>query len=229
VKRTWGTTEGAMPRVTPFDLDLFVDSSGSMADPRVNVSYPALAGAIVCLSALRAGARVRVTLWSGAHQFDITDGFVRDEHAALSVLTGYFGGGTAFPLHVLRDRYLGPKPPDRPAHIMVISDDGVSTMFGRDERKRAGWDIAEESLARAGGGGTWVLNIPEDWESAGQDRRDLWIIRRARDEMGWAVHRVAAWDELVAFARAFARARYGSEAARGMADAGTAASGSGPW
>ena len=31
----------------PVDLDLYVDSSGSMPDPQQQVSYPALAGAIV--------------------------------------------------------------------------------------------------------------------------------------------------------------------------------------
>src|SRR5690606_39681030 len=39
------------------DLDLYVDSSGSMPNPQHRISYPALAGALLCLSALRAGDR----------------------------------------------------------------------------------------------------------------------------------------------------------------------------
>ncbi|MFN8547058.1 MAG: VWA domain-containing protein, partial [Candidatus Eisenbacteria bacterium] len=54
VQRVWGTTEGHEVKRTPIDLDLYIDSSGSMADPQRSLSYPALAGAILCLSALRA-------------------------------------------------------------------------------------------------------------------------------------------------------------------------------
>src|SRR6185436_16490679 len=69
VQRVWGTTEGREPKLEPLDLDLYVDSSGSMPNPQHITSYPALAGAILCLSALRAGARVQATLWSGTNQF----------------------------------------------------------------------------------------------------------------------------------------------------------------
>src|SRR5262245_27033587 len=103
VQRVWGTTEGREPKREPLDLDLYVDSSGSMPNPQHLTSYPALAGAILCLSAIRAGARVQATLWSGKNQFLTTRGFVRDEEAVLRVLTGYFGGGTAFPIHVFRE------------------------------------------------------------------------------------------------------------------------------
>src|SRR5262249_39657748 len=100
VQRIWGTTEGREPKREPLDLDLYVDSSGSMPSPQRITSYPALAGAILCLSALRAGARVQATLWSGARQFTTTGGFVRDAEVVLRVVTGFLGGGTAFPIHV---------------------------------------------------------------------------------------------------------------------------------
>src|SRR5439155_3455887 len=129
VQRVWGTTEGREPKREPLDLDLYVDSSGSMPNPQHITSYPALAGAILCLSALRSGARVQATLWSGKNQFTSTDGFVRDHESVLRVLTGYFGGATAFPIHTLRETYARRKPSARAAHILVISDDGVSTMF----------------------------------------------------------------------------------------------------
>src|SRR6185369_16027227 len=137
-----------------------------MPNPQRNVSYLALAGAILCLSALRAGARVQATLWSGKREFETTPGFVRDERALLRVLTGFFGGATAFPIHVLRDTFEARRANARPAHILVISDDGVSTMFERDERGASGWDIVGSALARARGGGTLVLNLPENWDSA---------------------------------------------------------------
>jgi hypothetical protein len=207
VQRVWGTTEGREAKRVPLDLDLYVDCSGSMPNPQRTTSYPALAGAILCCSALRAGARVQATLWSGKQQFTTTDGFVRDEAAILRVLTGYFGGGTQFPLHILRDTYARRPPASRLVHILVISDDGVSTMFDRDERGAEGWAIATQALARAGGGGTFVLDLPAGWEAVEADAYAA--IRRAHDEGGWRVHRVAGLEELVAFAREFSRLTYG--------------------
>jgi len=131
----------------------------------------------------------------------------RDHHAVLRVLTGYFGGATAFPIHVLRDTYAKRKRNARPAHILVISDDGVSTMFDRDERGHSGWDIAAMALAKAAGGGTLVLNLPPNWlVSLGPYAE----IRRARDEQGWQVYRVSSLEELVEFARRFSQMRYGN-------------------
>src|SRR5690606_12193815 len=114
VSRVWGESEGAEPQADPLDLDLYIDSSGSMANPQIHLSYPALAGAILCLSALRAGARVQATLWSGKNEFMSTSGFVRDEHALLRILTGFYGGGTAFPIHRLRETYAERRERDKP-------------------------------------------------------------------------------------------------------------------
>ena len=207
VQRVWGTTEAREPERVPLDLDLYVDCSGSMPNPQVLTSFPALAGAILSLSALRAGARVQATLWSGARQFTSTPGFVRDEAQILRVLTGYFGGATAFPVHVLRDTWSTRPPGSRPAHILVISDDGVSTLFDNDERGNSGWDVAAMALRAAGGGGTFALNLASGWEEYPYDAYAT--IRRARSEQGWAVHPVASLDELVAFARWFSRLKYG--------------------
>ena len=217
VQRIWGTAEGGEPARVPLDLDLYVDSSGSMPNPQQFTSYPALAGAILCMSAFRAGARVQATLWSGKNQCTTTRGFVRDSTEVLNVLTGYFGGGTQFPIHVLRETYAKRDAAARAVHILVISDDGVSTMFDNDERGGSGWDIARMALDRARGGGSLVLNVPDDWEKRSADRPrskfpggnwDL-AVRRARDEQGWHVHTVSSLAGLVEFARAFSRARYG--------------------
>jgi hypothetical protein len=97
VQRLTGTVEGDQRDRQPVDLDIYVDSSGSIPNPARYESFLALAGAILALSALRVGARVQATLWSGTRQFTTTNGFVRDEREVLSILTGYFGGATAFP------------------------------------------------------------------------------------------------------------------------------------
>jgi hypothetical protein len=196
VQRLTGVVEGDERDVRPVDLDIYVDSSGSMPDPASTVSYLTLAGTILALSALRVGARVQATLWSGVEQFTCTDGFVRDERAVLGILTGHYGGATAFPLHVLRDTYADR---DRPTHVVVISDDGVDTMFRpNDEWGRPGSEIAAAALAAAGAGGTLLLRLHSEP-----------VRRRIADlAPGWDVRRVTNWDELVEFAAAFSRRTY---------------------
>jgi hypothetical protein len=196
VQRIAGTMDGDRRDTRPVDLDIYVDSSGSIPNPARYESFLALAGAILALSALRVGARVQATLWSGAGQFTSTAGFVRDEQAVLGILTGYFGGATAFPLHVLRDTY---QTRARRTHIVVISDDGVDTMFRPDdEQGTPGSEISATALKAAGAGGTLLLLL-----RSGKERN-----RIARMAPGWDVHKVTNWEELVEFAAAFSRRTY---------------------
>ncbi|WP_420140070.1 hypothetical protein [Sphingomonas sp.] len=211
VRRVYGVEPGATEKPEPIDLDLYVDSSGSMPDPRQTTSFLTLAGAVIALSALKAGARVQATLWSGAHQWMGTDGFVRDEKAILEILVGYFGGATAFPIHRLRDTFASRTPRDRAVHILNISDDGITTMFDTDERGNSGWDVAASALRQARAGGTMALNLgpwikPES--EIGQ------ALARARDAQGWDIHSISQMEDLTAFAQAFSRRRYGGDAAR---------------
>ena len=202
VQRSWGETEGDAPRPEPLDLDLYVDCSGSMPNPQVTASWLTLAGAVVALSALRAGGSVQATLWSGARQFTTTRGFVRDETAVLRVLTGYFGGGTAFPVHMLRDTYADRRPTDRAVHIFVLSDEGVTTMFDVDERGGSGWDVSATALAKSRGGGTLALGVEPGYT-------DDDLERAARE--GWTVARVGTFEDLVAFCRQFSHRTFGDE------------------
>jgi hypothetical protein len=198
VERVYGETPGSDPAKVPLDLDIYVDSSGSMPNPAVNVSYLALAGTILALSALRAGARVQATLWSGAGQFETSGGFLRDEKRLLGVITGYIAGATAFPLHVLRDTYRNRKPQAPPVHIVVISDEGVDTILMNDEQGTPGESICRMALGAARGGGTLVLNL----------NQGNWQPRQTLESAGFRVHAVTDWEQLVAFARAFVRENY---------------------
>lgn len=210
VRRLYGLEQGKALERMPVDLDLYVDSSGSMPNPQVEVSYLSLAGAIIALSALRAGSGVQVTLWSGKNQFMHTNGFIRDDRDILRVLTGYYGGATCFPIHRLRETYLESKlPRQRPAHILMISDDGITTMFDRDERGNDGWEVSAQALAAAGAGGTMALNITADWEKlASTPWRDYGRLRHARKEQGWEIFAISRMEDLVEFARAFSRRHY---------------------
>ncbi|MDP2314797.1 MAG: VWA domain-containing protein [Pseudomonadota bacterium] len=196
VRRVYGETPGSAPARRPVDLDLYVDCSGSMPDPARDLSWLALAGVILALSALRTGGRVQATLWSGAGQTARTDGFVTDETAILDVVCGYISGGTSFPLPLLRQTWED-RPADAPAaHIVVISDDGVDTMLEDDERGVPGAEVAAMALARARGGGTLVLNLSD------VERYQPAPTLRA---LGWRLHAVTRWEDLLVFARAFVR------------------------
>ncbi|CAN5345559.1 hypothetical protein BH11PSE11_BH11PSE11_33050 [soil metagenome] len=208
VRRVYGRELGKEKDRLPIDLDLYVDSSGSMPDPQRQISYLTLAGAVIALSALRAGSNVQVTLWSGKNQVIETNGFVRDEADILRVLTGFFGGATCFPIHKMRHTYLETENRQRtPAHILMISDDGITTMFDQDERGNSGWDVSARSLVAAGAGGTMALNLSPGWErfKASPVAGDL---KRARLEQGWEIFTIAKMEDLLEFARSFSRRHY---------------------
>ncbi|MCD9088165.1 hypothetical protein [Stenotrophomonas sp. SY1] len=210
VQRVYGLSPGCEPAAEPIDLDLYVDSSGSMPDPQRVTSWLTLAGAVIALSALRAGARVQATLWSGKRQYLHTDGFVRSEDAILEVLVGYFGGATAFPIHRLRETYAQRGRSERAVHILHISDDGITTMFEDDERGNSGWDVAAHALRTARAGGTMALNLfsplPEGIADASASGWTADLLR-ARDA-GWNIHVVRDMTDLLAFARDFSQRHY---------------------
>ncbi len=205
VQRVWGTSQGSLPERQPLDLDLYIDSSLSMPNPQVNVSYLALAASIVAMSALRAGARVQATLWSGANEFQTTGGFINDEHTIIGIITGYLGGSTAFPIHMLRDTYQNRKPSDRAVTILIISDDGVTTIYDKDEQNASGRSIALLALKKARGGGTMALNLYDGWDKpAAKDKNDLLNLRKD----GWDLQRLHNWTELTEFAHRFSTITY---------------------
>jgi hypothetical protein len=203
VQRNYGTASGSLSERQAVDLDLYVDCSGSMPNPQFATSFLTLAGVIISLSALRAGAKVKATLWSGAEDYQTTGEFISNETEIMKILTGYIGGATAFPIHLLRETFKDRKPTSRPVHILVISDDGVDTMFSTDEQGASGWDISRMALERGRSGGTMVLNLWREW-------KETPLLVRA-NEQGWSIHRVQTWDELVEFARAFSREKYTSK------------------
>ena len=214
-QRQYEQHTGEMPANAPCDLDVYIDSSGSMPNPQHNTSWLTLAGTVIALSALRAGARVQATLWSGKGQIKQTAGFVRDETAILRVMTDFYGGATAFPVHALRDTYARRKPSGRAVHILMISDEGIDTMFDDDERGESGWAIAARALATARGGGTMALNLPSGLLAPGRDElpkrfyaKPRAALERAQREQGWVIESVSEWQQLLGFARRFAQRHY---------------------
>ena len=73
----------------------------------------------------------------------------------------YHGGGTSFPLAQLAAAHPATRaaaPNGRRCHIAVISDDGVSSLFGHGQPAELK-GAAERALEQAGGGGTLVLHV----------------------------------------------------------------------
>ncbi|WP_394552724.1 VWA domain-containing protein [Agromyces sp. MMS24-JH15] len=139
-RRSWieGDPE---PVETALDLDLYIDSSGSMPNP-VTGSPAVLAGTILALSVLRGGGRVRVTSFSGPSQVAGTGWFLRDPKPVIEGLATFFAGGTSFPLDLYGARYAQlPQLRDgERRHVVVLSDEGLDSMFGR-------WNAGFEHVA----------------------------------------------------------------------------------
>jgi hypothetical protein len=200
VERSFGTTEGGEPeRIAP-DLYVGIDCSGSMGNPAHQLAHPIVAAVVLVLSALRAGARAMACLsgeWHGQGSFVDTGGFVRDERALLGVLTSYLGTGASFGLPRLATTFGPGFRSRRPVHVVVVSD---SDFFAEVDGTKNGWAILKSAVARAGGGATAVLRLHA------HAAYDSWLA--SMREAGVEPHIVSSEEELVAFARAFARRTY---------------------
>lgn len=204
VERSYGVTDGGEPERKPPDLYVGVDCSGSMANPAQRLSYPALAGTVILLSALRAGARAMVCLsgeWRGQGTFRETPGFLRDERVLLGTLTDYLGTGASFGLPRLHHTFVVPGPFARKTHILIVSD---SDLFGEIDGTIGGWETLAEAVKNAGGGATAALNLSTHTTTYAPFMEKL----RAA---GVEPHVVSNETQLVEFARAFARKTYSKE------------------
>ncbi len=128
---------------TSIDLDLYIDSSGSMLRPSVG-SPAVLAGTILALSVLRGGGRLRVTSFSGPGQVAGMPRFGRDSSEIISALCAFFGKSTSFPLDLYGSRYAKLPAPTAALqrHVVVLSDDGLVSMFGMGNEPYA--DVARD-------------------------------------------------------------------------------------
>lgn len=211
-ERQFGSSPGHEPEATPVDLYLGVDCSGSMGDPAHHLSYPVLAGAIIALSALRVGSRVKVVLSGEPGRTLATNGFERDAATVLKTLTSYLGTGYSFGIHRLAETFAPTSKPSRgggrPVHVLIVSDNDMFSMLDSKSNGRAGWEVARESLDIAGGGGTFVLELPEHVRSSTWGQNTNGYLDRIR-ETGWNVSVVSSMDELIDFARQFSRGKFG--------------------
>ncbi len=199
----------------PVDLYLGVDCSGSMGNPAVKMSYPVLAGAIMALSALRAGARVMVALSGEPGKTITTPGFVRDENLILKTLTDYLGTGTTFGIHRLAETFTPPKPGARRSHILIISDNDI---FGLLEKKLDGKPAGKSPANRPNTPAAEppVLNLP-GYLMVTPPPSSRFHPPPGEPHMiadGWTVAHVDTEEEMLKFARQFAKNKYSREGLR---------------
>ena len=132
------TLEDPLPTTADaVELDLYIDSSGSMPSPQMD-SPAILAAVILVESVLSGGGRVRVTSFSGPGQVGGTPRSTRNRGEAISAALLSFGGGTTFPLDLLADRYRRPAERGVRRHLAVLSDDGLTSLFGEGQEQYAG-------------------------------------------------------------------------------------------
>jgi hypothetical protein len=212
-QRQYGASPGADPETVPVDLYLGVDCSGSMGNPADHLSYPVLAGAIIALSALRVGSRVNVVLSGEPGQTISTPDFERNASTVLKTLTSYLGTGYSFGIHRLAETFhsnakTSSRIKPRPVHILIVSDNDMFSMLDSKAKQVTGWDVARQAVERAGGGGTFVLELPEMVRQSTWSQNTAGYLDRIR-AMGWNVAIVSSMEELIEFGREFSRGKFG--------------------
>jgi hypothetical protein len=208
-ERLYGNSPGNAPQPSPVDLYLGIDCSGSMGNPATQMSYPVLAATIMALSALRAGAKVMVVLSGEPGRTISTDGFIRDERQILKTLTDYLGTGTTFGIHRLADTFAVRKSGQRPAHVMIITDNDIFSMLDQTNHGKQGWDVARQAAANAGGSATYVLQLPAYLMKQSGAERTINVAEAHMISDGWNVAHVDSLDEMIQFARQFSQGKYG--------------------
>jgi hypothetical protein len=101
------------------NLDLYLDSSGSMPDPTTSISLPVLAGFVVAKKAHRKGAMVRGTNFSGDGQYLTVSSTKNNLFPVYEVLVKYFNGGTVLPINILNQG-------SNPRQVLIITDGVLS-------------------------------------------------------------------------------------------------------
>lgn len=124
--------QGGLEEVVP-NLDIYLDSSGSMPNPINQISLPVLAGFVAAKKAVRKGAKVRSTNFSGNRQ-SVTTEFTTDLPTIFGNLVTHYNGGTVFPTNQLTQG-------EDPKQVIVITDTFVANEDEtgnaiRDLRKR---------------------------------------------------------------------------------------------
>ena len=209
-KLVTGEDKGFEQQKVPVDIDIYQDTSGSMGDPASSLSYTTIAAFIIVISALRAGASVQATSWSGPDQAVSTSGFSRNKEEILKTILFYHGDGTQFPCQVL-ERYDKRPRNAPPVHIIVTSDDDISSMISDYEvknkagilEKKNGLETMKKAVERGKAKGSLLLCISTMNDGTKNTITTL-------QKIGFDFYNVFEWKQIIAWARAFSKKHFGS-------------------
>ncbi len=123
-------------------VEVYLDVSGSMPDPRRTRNAMTLAAQVLITGAIRAGGWARVTLYSTTTAQHSE--WCRSEVELSRFLMQYIGGGTEFPFPVLRQS-LADCATDQPVRVVITDHDFNANYRARPDN--AG--IVAEAIAKS--------------------------------------------------------------------------------
>ncbi|MBI3099238.1 MAG: hypothetical protein HYY93_13510 [Planctomycetes bacterium] len=123
------TEEGVAERPWRARIEIYLDVSGSMPDPKTVINAMTLAAQILALSALRHRGLVRALIYSGNAMKMWA--WVRSELRISRFLMNYIGGGTDFPFKVLKES-IEECGADQPIRA-IISDTDFDSNYGKHQ------------------------------------------------------------------------------------------------
>ncbi|MBI2378094.1 MAG: hypothetical protein HYV07_29095 [Deltaproteobacteria bacterium] len=126
--------EGAEVSLWRPRIEIYLDVSGSMPDPKVAENAMTLAAQILAIAAIRSGGSARAILYS--HEPVTYQGWARSELEISRFLMHYIGGGTEFPFADL-DRSVREAGSDQPIRVVITDhdfDSNVSEQPGAERR-----------------------------------------------------------------------------------------------
>lgn len=101
LKRDWIEDDPAEGRIEwRARLEIYLDTSGSMPDPKASINAMTLAAQVLCMSAIRGGGQCRALIYST--NFVKHWEWTRSETTISKFLMSYIGGGTDFPFDQLQ-------------------------------------------------------------------------------------------------------------------------------
>jgi hypothetical protein len=152
-RRTWLEDDpGRGETIEPW-VELYIDSSGSMPDPKKSLNPQVLAAFALVRSAVEAGGRARVVQYSGPGNVKEMAAFSASAEPAYRALLEYIGGGTEFPLDVLEASVRRHRRRARVFRIVFSDADFLVNIFGTTPKAAEGQRARLATLARAAEGG----------------------------------------------------------------------------
>lgn len=134
-------------------VEIYLDVSGSMPDPKRALNAMTLAAQILALGAVRAGGSARALVYSTG--YESSWGWSRSESAISRFLLTYIGQGTEFPFEVLKSS-VDELRAEQPVRIIITDRDFD---YNYDAR-RANADTFAEAAARSA---ALVLLLHDPW------------------------------------------------------------------